>query len=224
MEYSKMRALRFELFTPTGIFKTPFSLKGIETYPLPPYSTIIGLLYTAVGRKWQQGEEFQISIQGKHQALFRDYVRFRKYNKKNKVLETVPIEVPILYQLKLIVHIYGEDGLLREFAEGLRKPKTYLYLSGGEYPVKIQKLDFVELEERKVEELKLEWSAFIPRDRYGELSIFPSGTLYLLPAFLKKESRLREHNWIEAYYLQSGTVIEKGKVLLEVKGGLPVWL
>ncbi len=218
-----MKALRFELFTPTGIFKTPFSLKGIETYPLPPYSTIIGLLYTAIGRKWQ-GEEFQISIQGRHQALFRDYVRFRKYNRKDKLLETVPIEVPILYQLELIVHLYGEYELLREFAEGLRKPKTYLYLSGGEYAVKIRRVDFVELEERKVEELKLEWSAFLPKDRYRELSLFPSGILYLLPAFLKKESSLREHNWIEAYYLQSGTVIEEGKVLLEVEGGLPVWL
>ncbi len=218
-----MKALRFELFTPTGIFKTPFSLKGIETYPLPPYSTIIGLLYTAIGRKWQ-GEEFQISIQGRHQALFRDYVRFRKYNRKDKLLETVPIEVPILYQLELIVHLYGEYELLREFAEALKKPQTYLYLSGGEYAVKIRRIDFVELEERKVEELKLEWSAFLSKDRYRELSLFPSGILYLLPAFLKKESSLREHNWIEAYYLQSGTVIEEGKVLLEVEGGLPVWL
>ncbi len=218
-----MKALRLELFTPTGIFKTPFSLKGIETYPLPPYSTIIGLLYTAIGRKWQ-GEEFQISIQGRHQALFRDYVRFRKYNRKDKLLETVPIEVPILYQLELIVHLYGEYELMREFEEGLKNPQTYLYLSGGEYPAKIRRIDFVELEERKVEELKLEWSAFLPKDRYRELSLFPSGILYLLPAFLKKESSLREHNWIEAYYLQSGTVIEEGKVLLEVEGGLPVWL
>ncbi len=218
-----MKALRFELFTPTGIFKTPFSLKGIETYPLPPYSTIIGLLYTAIGRKWQ-GEEFQISIQGRHQALFRDYVRFRKYNRKDKLLETVPIEVPILYQLELVVHLYGEYELLREFAEGLRKPKTYLYLSGGEYAVKIRRVDFVELEERKVEELKLEWSAFLPKDRYINLSTYPSGIFYLLPTFLKRNSSLREHEWMEVYYLQKGTVVEEGEILMEKEGGLPVWL
>jgi CRISPR-associated protein Cas5t len=40
-----MECLRVKLYTPTGIFKNPLSIKGIEVYPLPPYSTIIGLIY-----------------------------------------------------------------------------------------------------------------------------------------------------------------------------------
>jgi len=47
-----MQCLRLKLYTPTGIFKNPLSIKGIEVYPLPPYSTIIGLIYRAMGRRW----------------------------------------------------------------------------------------------------------------------------------------------------------------------------
>jgi len=61
-------------------------MKGIEIYPLPPYSTIIGLIYKAMGRKWN-GEHFQISIQGDYETIFRDYIWFKKYNLKKKELE-----------------------------------------------------------------------------------------------------------------------------------------
>jgi CRISPR-associated protein Cas5, N-terminal domain len=78
-----MDCLRFKLYTPTGIFKNPLSIKGVEVYPLPPYSTIIGLIYKAMGKKWNK-EYFQISIQGDYEAIYRDYVWFKKYNLKDK--------------------------------------------------------------------------------------------------------------------------------------------
>jgi len=81
-----MKVLKFEIFTPLAVFKTPFSIKGFETFPLPPYSTVIGLLYTALGRKYR-GEKFQISVQGKYEVLFRDYQTFRKYNRKDRKIE-----------------------------------------------------------------------------------------------------------------------------------------
>lgn len=218
-----MKCLRFELFTPTGIFKTPFSVKGIETYPLPPYSTIIGLLYTTLGRKWQ-GETFRLSVQGSYESIFRDYVRFRKYNTKDKALESLPIEVPILFNLTLTVHISGEYDLLIEFERALKNPSVYIYLSGGEYPVKVESVGFVELEEKSVGYYELSKSAFVPAEVYKRLIVNPSGILYLIPAFLKKGSRIREHEWVEVYYLQKGTVIERSKILMDKERGLPVWL
>ncbi|MEM4592761.1 MAG: type I-B CRISPR-associated protein Cas5b [Sulfolobales archaeon] len=217
-----MKCLRFELFTHTGIFKTPFSIKGIETYPLPPYSTIIGLLYTALGRKWQ-GETFDISIQGSHEAIFRDYVRFRKYNFKDKALETLPLEVPILYNLRLIIHLRGDEDLLGEFERALKRPYVYLYLSGGEYPVKVLGAKFVELEKMRIDFIELDRSAYVPVDLHRKLIVSPSGILYLMPAFLKKGPN-REHHWTQVYYLQKGTVVEEGIVFVDKEGGFPVWL
>lgn len=218
-----MKCLSFELFTPTGIFKTPFSIKGIETYPLPPYSTIIGLLYTALGRKWQ-GETFRISVQGKYYTIFRDYIRMRKYNFKDKALEVLPLEVPILYNMRVVVHLSGEDALLEDFKRALEKPNTYLYLSGGELPVKIEDVRFVEVEEKRVEEYELNKSAYVPAEYYRKLTTYPSGIFYLLPAFLKRNSKIREHQWVEVYYLQKGTIIEKGNILIDKDRGIPVWL
>jgi Uncharacterized protein predicted to be involved in DNA repair (RAMP superfamily) len=105
-----MECLRVKLYTPTGIFKNPLSIKGIEVYPLPPYSTIIGLIYQAMGRKWN-GEHFQISIQGDYQAIYRDYVWFKKYNFKDKELGRLPLQIPILYNLWLLIHIKASEEL-----------------------------------------------------------------------------------------------------------------
>ncbi|HIP42890.1 MAG TPA: type I-B CRISPR-associated protein Cas5 [Aquifex aeolicus] len=99
-----MELLKFELFTKCSTFRVPLSIKGIETYPLPPYSTIIGLLYTAIGRKWKD-KRFSISVQGNYDSIFRDYLRLKKYNRKDKKLETLPLQIPRLYNLKCIVHI-----------------------------------------------------------------------------------------------------------------------
>ena len=217
-----MKVLKFELFTLSGIFKTPFSIKGIETYPLPPYSTIIGLLYTALGRKWQ-GESFGISVQGNYRAVFRDYIRFRKYNFKDKALEALPLEVPVLYGLRLLVHIKGEEALLQEFESSLKKPSVYLYLSGGEYPVKIGSVGWVEVERKRVRELYLPYSAFVPAELYSGLQVYPQGVFYMLPGFLKAGS-VREHHWVEAYYVQRDTVVEEGELYIEKEGGTPLWL
>ncbi|MDQ7083112.1 MAG: type I-B CRISPR-associated protein Cas5b [Aquificota bacterium] len=112
--------LKFELFSPCATFKAPLSLKGIETYPLPPPSTIIGLLYTAVGRRWE-GEKFSLSIQGVYESVFRDYIRMRKYNRKDKELSPLPLEVPRLYNFRALIHVRAERSLLEEFMTALRE-------------------------------------------------------------------------------------------------------
>lgn len=37
----KMKILRLKLFQESACYKKPFAFKVAETYPLPPYSTII---------------------------------------------------------------------------------------------------------------------------------------------------------------------------------------
>ena len=148
-----MECLRVKLYTPTGIFKNPLSIKGIEVYPLPPYSTIIGLVYRAMGRKWN-GEYFQISIQGDYQAIYRDYVWFKKYNFDKKKLGRLPLQVPILYNLWLLIHIKASEELLNEIENGLKEPKELLFLSGGEYPVKVEEVKRVRCEEKNFSKFK----------------------------------------------------------------------
>lgn len=220
-----MELLKFKLFTPTACFKTPFSVKGIETYPLPPYSTIIGLLYTALGRKWQ-GERFSLSLQGTYGAIFRDYIRFRKYNFRDEELQSLPISVPLFYRFELTVHIRAQRELLEEFKKALEKPSTYLFLSGGEYPVKVKTLGFVRAEERQFtrrQSLGLKADALIPEDiaeRLGKV-LGGEGIYYKMPFFLKSLEP-REHEWVSVYHYPKGTSFQ-GNILIDEEGDT-VWL
>ena len=46
-----MKALRLDLFQETACYRKHFAIKISETYPLPPYSTINGLLHRILDAK-----------------------------------------------------------------------------------------------------------------------------------------------------------------------------
>jgi CRISPR-associated protein Cas5t len=219
-----MECLRVKLYTPTGIFKNPLSIKGIEVYPLPPYSTIIGLIYRAMGRKWK-GEYFQISIQGDYQAIYRDYVWFKKYNFKDKELGRLPLQVPILYNLWLLIHIKAGEELLKEIENGLKEPKELLFLSGGEYPVKVEEVKRVRCGARefsKFNSMELVYNAYVPSLLKREIKSTEEGINFHLSYFYKN-TKPKAYNWIEATYLKKGTLIYKGKLYVDEEG-YPVFL
>jgi len=214
-----MECLRVKLYTPTGIFKNPLSLKGIEIYPLPPYSTVIGLIYRAMGKKWQ-GEHFQISIQGDYEAIYRDYVWFKKYDFKKRKLEKLPLQVPILYNLWLLIHIKASEELLNEIESGLKKPKELLFLSGGEYPVKVEEVKRVKCFEKSFSEednITLNYHAYIPKEFKERISFSGSGEgiLFSLSYFYKNSQKPKTYSWIDAYYFQKGTEIYGSLILDE---------
>ncbi|MFZ8786609.1 type I-B CRISPR-associated protein Cas5b, partial [Thermocrinis sp.] len=203
-----MECLRVKLYTPTGIFKNPLSIKGIEVYPLPPYSTIIGLIYRAMGRKWN-GEHFQISIQGDYQAIYRDYVWFRGDSLGDKE-DKLPLQVPILYSLELLVHVKAENGLLEDIERALKEPKELLFLSGGEYPVKVQEVKRVKCLEKFLSEencIKLNYNAYIQRELLENIGTSDKGILFSLSYFYKNSQKPKTYSWIDAYYFQKGTEI-----------------
>ena len=214
-----MECLRVKLYTPTGIFKNPLSIKGIEVYPLPPYSIIIGLVYRAMGRKWN-GEYFQISIQGDYQAIYRDYVWFKKYNFDKKKLGRLPLQVPILYNLWLLIHIKASEELLNEIENGLKEPKELLFLSGGEYPVKVEEVKRVKCFEKNLSEeetVTLNYNAYIPKEFKEKISLSGTGegVLFSLSYFYKNSQKPKTYSWVDAYYLQKGTEIYGSLILDE---------
>jgi len=213
-----MECLKFELFSPCATFKTPFSFKGIETYPLPPYSTIIGLLYTAVGRKWK-GENFKLSVQGDYESIFRDYIRFRKYNRRDKELEGLPLEVPRLYNLRCVIHVLGEKELIDEFEKALQKPKVYLFLGGGEYPVLVKNPRKVNVEEREVQ-LETKYPAFVPVSKSQFFIIPTEGIPFRLPSFYEKGEE-KTYRWEQVYFFPKESVVE-GRLLVDEEGDV-VW-
>lgn len=214
-----MECVRVKLYTPTGIFKNPLSVKGIEIYSLPPYSTIIGLIYRAMGRKWN-GEYFGISVQGDYETIYRDYVWFKKYNFDKKKLDKLPLQVPILYNLQLLIHIKASEELLKEIESGLKEPKELLFLSGGEYPVKVEEVKRVKCFEKFFSEednITLNYHAYIPKEFKERISFSGTGEgiLFSLSYFYRNPQKPKTYSWIDVYYFQKGTEIYGSLILDE---------
>jgi CRISPR-associated protein Cas5t len=223
-----MKVLKTEIFVQNAVFKTPFSVKGFETFPLPPYSTVIGLLYTALGRKYK-GEKFRISVQGDYEVLFRDYLIFKKYNKKDKKLERKPLEVPFLYNFSLTCHILGNEELLKQFEETLKKPKTFLGLGALEIPAKVKSVKILNAEWKELDKKqKLEKNAYIPVYLTENLKLsLPYRTTYKryagiefwIPSFIKQKEPYRDYYFEEVLYVTKNYELKSGsRVLTDEEG------
>lgn len=74
-----MKILKLKLFQEDACYRKPFSFKISETYPLPPYSTIIGMLHNILDAKTGEVYRFNISIQGDYESIYNDYTHMRKF-------------------------------------------------------------------------------------------------------------------------------------------------
>ena len=65
-----MRAIRIQCFQNLVNYRKPTSFLIKETYPLPPYSTVIGMVHAACG--FEQYHPMQVSIQGTNRGTISD--------------------------------------------------------------------------------------------------------------------------------------------------------
>lgn len=218
--------LRVRIFQPKACYTTPLSVKGIETYPLPPYSTIRGMIYNAMGRKYKEGDEIDFSIQGRYSSIYRDYWNAVKFGSTGK--EKKPLEVPTLNYVELIIHI--KSNILNEIEEAIKKPKIYLSLGRMEDLIKIWECKKVNLETLNLNNLfekpiVSSYSAYIPKERAEELGL--SGIPYRLNYFYEIKGDYRIFTKTkDVYYVDAPYVIERGKILIDNLGDekCPVWI
>ena len=55
-----MKILKMKIFQESACYKKPFAFKVAETYPLPPYSTVIGMFHKIIGAN--PGEYYPMNI------------------------------------------------------------------------------------------------------------------------------------------------------------------
>ena len=79
-----MKILKLKLFQETACYKKPFAFKVAETYPLPPFSTVIGMFHKILDAKSGEYFPMNISIQGNYESIFSNYQTLRMF-KGNKV-------------------------------------------------------------------------------------------------------------------------------------------
>lgn len=200
-----MKAIRIKIRQNLPNYKYPTSFQIKESYPLPPYSTVIGMIHNACG--YTEYKPMKVSIQGKYHSKTNDYAT--RYEFKNGapfeaerhqlkvgdygVARSVS-NVELLSDVELLLHIVPEDeNLLDEIYNSLLYPREYLSLGRREDLVVIEEVKIVEIKsEEDIDEListAKEYRAYVPVEmiereeviKEGEISnIKFKGTMYNL--------------------------------------------
>ena len=103
--------MRLKLFQETACYKKPFAFKVAETYPLPPYSTVIGMFHKILQAKSGEYYPMNISVQGEFESIFSNYQTLRMYKGKGEVT-SMPRNVHQLLNVNLIIHVQAENEVI----------------------------------------------------------------------------------------------------------------
>lgn len=184
------KAVRLKLYQSTANYKKPTSFQLKETYPLPPYSTVIGMIHNLCDCK--EYKEMGISIQGKYHSKVNDlYTRYEfkngmKYDPQRHQLKVGEFgvsrgisTVELLVDVELLIHIVPKDqSLISKIEHALCYPKEYPSLGRREDLAIIKEVKTVDIfEEQLAEDIELEENiaAYIPINLVKNESIVLEG-------------------------------------------------
>jgi len=157
------KTIVFELFQPFAQYRNPFTFYYAQTYPLPPKSTIIGMLQNACNdwygnrygmEKWWN---LKVSVHGGFESVFWNYQSLIKgdvelkndgklwnqelplYGKSIKSQRT-PVYQQELFNGHLYIFIKGEDDLIEKIKESLEHSPKVLSLGRSEDVVFVKEI------------------------------------------------------------------------------------
>lgn len=203
-----MKALKLRLYQETVCYKKPYAFKVAETYPLPPYSTIIGFLHNIINAK--KYNPMKISVQGNYDGIFTSYNTTRFYHKES--ITSMPLNVHMLYGVKLVIHVTSDEDVLNEIYEKFRNTGKAFTIGRGEDLARLDEIKFVELNELEFGEEDedsevLENYFYVPNFYNTNLS----GVFYKINKDYKIINNLRRWNKIDIKYVERGSMLTYGR-------------
>lgn len=158
-------------------YRKPMSYSFIDTYPLPPLSTVKGWFHNVI-----EATEYipvSMSIQGKSDFIVYDMQTLIKFDRKrgdkdqiiiegfNKAFSKSPTYVANLYNTYLIIYLASERKYLEKFKENVFN-KVFPSLGRYEDLINIDSIDFVEIVDKKFPKTKpfnLRHGIYLNRDK-----------------------------------------------------------
>ncbi|UMZ73543.1 type I-B CRISPR-associated protein Cas5b [Natranaerofaba carboxydovora] len=222
---SSKKALRIKLFQETACYKKPLAFKAGETYPLPPFSTIKGMLHHVM-----DANEFipmNISVQGDYECSFKEYQTHYFYRQKainkglgqapitiktqvendltrdNNMISTSPITKYVLKDVTLIIHVIAEEEVLQKLQTALNEC-SFISLGAAEYLVRIDEVAITELRPIK-EDIEMQFNCYIRREQIMELDL--NCVPFSLCWKYEIVNGTREWEKIEAGYVKKGQLL-----------------
>ena len=226
-----MKAIRIKLYQESASYRKPTSFKVKETYPLPPYSTVIGMVHSLC--RYTEYKEMKISVQGKNfsrvENLYKIYeFANQKLDTKRHQLEvdglgiTVGVAtIEILTDIELLIHIIPEDqSLLAEIKQAFETPAEFTSLGRREDLAVILEVKEVEVETGAIEDIKQnkDYSAYIPIKYLKEKDIRGYRERLTKNYELKKiTSKKTFRSWHKesALYSSSIDILDEEKILVD---------
>ena len=194
-----MKILKLKLYQETACYKKPFATKVAETYPLPPYSTIIGMFHKIL--QAQPGEYFpmNISVQGSYEGIFSNYQNLRMYKGKDKVT-SMPRNVHQLLDVNLIIHVQAEDEIINKIHQNIINGTETFTLGRNEDIVRIDEIKILE-NIKEVEEPDIVENTYIPEWIDNEVA----GINYRLNTTYTIQNNIRKWNKVNVKYVEKHT-------------------
>ncbi|WP_047152758.1 type I-B CRISPR-associated protein Cas5b [Aneurinibacillus tyrosinisolvens] len=231
-----MNLLRLTLYQETVCYTKPFANKVAETYPLPPYSTVKGLIHEVLQAKTLV--PFSLSIQGKYESKMIDYRKTYMVKKKafampvildgldaavpsdSQVMTSMPLYTHMLYNVQLVVHIKAEAPILQSIYRSFQSYNQCLSLGRHEDVVRVDGVEFVTLTSK--EEMDLPCSVYIPKSWIAE---GVSGIPYQLNWTYTIKNGIREWEKIPVLYVMAKTGLDSEQFAspLYTDGNYPVF-
>lgn len=190
-----MKILKLKLFQESACYKKPFAFKVSETYPLPPYSTVIGMFHKIIGAKSGEYFPMNISIQGDYESIFSDYQSLKKF--KKKVMTTMPMYVHKLLNVNLIIHMQAEDEIVDKIYESIINGRETFTLGRNEDIVRVDLVKVI-TDVNIVHELIPKHSIYIPTKKYENVN----GINYRLNTKYVIENELRKWEKVNVVYIE----------------------
>ena len=160
-----MKAVKLKLYQNMVNYKVPTSFQLKESYPLPPYSTVIGMVHSLCDFK--EYKPMKISISGNYFSKVNDlYTRYEFKNGNPFEMGRHQLNVngyginrgvataELLVDVNLTIHIIPEDQseeFLNTIFEAFKYPREYPSLGRREDIVLIRDVKIVDVEKKEME-------------------------------------------------------------------------
>ena len=153
------RAIRIKCFQNLVNYKKPSSFIIKETFPLPPYSTVLGMIHAACG--YTEFHPMKLSIQGTNSGTVSElYTRysFSAGTKYEEGRHQICVEdgdkygifrgianVELVCDNDMVIHVIPEEDDFEKVYNSLKYPPRYLSLGRYEDLLDIERVDIVNI-------------------------------------------------------------------------------
>lgn len=188
-----MKSIRLKLKQNLVNYRFPTSFQLKETYPLPPYSTVIGMVHNTCN--YTEYKPMKISVQGKYHSKVNDLAT--RYEFKNGMtfdatrhqikvgeygISRGVSNVELLSDVELVIHIVPEDeNLIEEIFNAFKAPHEYISLGRREDLVVVDEVKIVEISEERIKDENLridrDYRAYVPVEIIDKKKVFVEGSV-----------------------------------------------